>query len=48
MERAKITFSGRMCKTQAAMTGKARSLMADSRMWLMISDEDSWNVQCNH
>jgi len=43
MEGVEVTRSGRLFQTQAAATGKARSPMVNSRVWLTISDEDNNN-----
>jgi len=37
-EGVEVTRSGRLFKTQATVTIKARSLMADSRVWLTVSE----------
>jgi len=39
-EGVEVTRSGRLFQMQAAVTGKAQSLTADSQVWLTISDED--------
>jgi len=48
MEGSEVTRSSKLFQMRAAATGKARSLMVDSRVWLTISDEDElvlWNSQ---